>query len=198
MRGAAVAVRNRWGYRCAAPHSRTDRAARRVQEHAEATRGATREARAVRGGGDAGVLSSLHAASARHPLPRTPSLPDRHTPTDVPTALAIRRRSPMRRGGRHPPTQHSRGNGHALAKWDWPTWERCKWDRPTLSRTVAPAGRSASSTSRARELLLLLLPAADQCAVVYIWLCRAQRGGTGARRMHARVTHDAAHYEFTW
>jgi hypothetical protein len=53
--------------------------------------------------------TQVHVAACTPPQPATPCLvphpsPERHSPTDVPPALAVRRRSPIQRGGRRPPT----------------------------------------------------------------------------------------------
>jgi hypothetical protein len=60
LHGADGAVQSDAGYRCAAPHSRTEsKTAAGVQEHAEAMGGTAWEAGAVRDGGEAGACRSL-------------------------------------------------------------------------------------------------------------------------------------------
>ena len=106
LSGAAGAIQNSAGYRCAAPHSRPNRTAARVQADAEATRGTVREARGVRGGGDAGARIGLHATFAPPPTASCPSLPD-----GMCRRIGLRR-SPSAyadSGGSQPPTQHSHG-----------------------------------------------------------------------------------------
>ena len=95
LRGADGAVQNIHGYRCAAPHSRNRKpqAAARAQGHAEGMGGSVWEARAIRGGGEAGALPP--AASQRPPPPPATLL----VPTDVSSALAVGARRASWQGG---------------------------------------------------------------------------------------------------
>jgi hypothetical protein len=140
-----------------------------VQVDAEATRGTGWEARAVRGGGEAGAPRPPPPAPP--PSPRAPTLPALLVPTDVPSVLAVGARRSSGQGG----------------------------DRPRCTRTVtdALAARlvvhrcTRGSKCRARrELLLRKVRTRRQC-------CAAHSEGGQARSARQR-TCCATHCEFAF
>jgi hypothetical protein len=113
-RGAAAARRRRGRpgqmevtLRCAAQPKPKTAAAARVQVHAEATRGTGWEARLLRSGRERGALRPPPHS------PRCPPIPPASRPIPPHAACAVgacRRRSPIQRGGRQQPTQHTHWN----------------------------------------------------------------------------------------
>ena len=151
LRGADGAVQSNGGYRCAAPHSRNrnPQAAARAQAHAEATSGTVWEARGVRSGGEGGAL---------RPPPHSPATPPASRPIPPRAACAVgacRRRSPIQRGGRQPPTQHFTVTGALAARVPY-----CTGGSKCRSRRARAAAAIGSAT----------------CARVYSTVPRTARG----------------------
>ncbi len=118
--------------RCAAQPKPKTATAARVQADAEATRGTGWEARAIRGGREPGAL---------RPSPHSPAIPPASRPIPPRAACAVgvcRRRSPIQRGGRQQPTQHTHWN------------ERPR--RAPSRAPFAPTGRSVEHIARERLL----------------------------------------------
>ena len=100
LRGADGAVQDNYGYRCAAPHSRTRKPQQPRARMTTPKQWAEEYGKLAQyEAGERQVHSARRLTAPAHPLPRAPSLSTLLVPTDVPSVLAVGVRRSSGQGG---------------------------------------------------------------------------------------------------